>query len=722
MDVNDSPDTSATKLRRFLGTFSETTDQELAALYELLEIDFDDVTLPLTGLSPEQRRELTFQSLVNLLQFAATDRPTIILEDVQWIDPSTADFVNQLLEALKGTPVLFVASIRGAPDAVPPDWLHPEAATLIPVTRLSQAETQQLVESTLEAIKPDRTQVEQIVERSDGIPIFIEELAKYQRTIPMDTTRQATEVVPTTLAELIHARVDRLTYGRRLASISAAIGREFPVSILTEVSELSEVDTQKGLDELVESGILAQGYSPFGPAVRFRQMLVHDAVYELLLRRERPGLHRRILDVLERSMPRILETAPHVAAYQLERADDLDAATQEWERAGSMAMRSSAYAEAVEHLKSGIRANARTSDEDARSRRELGLRVSLVGAMIPSLGYGDPQVEEEVERISSLVFSGAVGESLVLALFPKWIMLGRHGEVVAGKALAQQIASLAKGGSRLDRLLAHRIGGTSYLFTADLDLALAEYTNFMALYDPERDAEALQTLHGDHALMVTMGLSEVYTVTGDLIKAKTWRDKVIAAAMASERAHDQVHILAFAGCLHAKLMGDMEECGHRAQTLEDLVTRHDLPFWRGHAQIFNGLYQIHLGDEETGFALALQGAEEIRAASAFSNCWYILVAEAAAELGHIEVGHEMLRYARGSMDKGDLRFSPEYHRIRAMLLAAENAPPAHVQDEFITARKLATDLGANLFLERIDSGLAALAAETGVLRPKNWTI
>ena len=694
----EAPEITLKRLRTALADLGEISDTALALLADVLGIARASGATG-GGFSALSRREYALRHMTELLRKILADRPFLIVEDIQWIDPSTSELLDAMLTADESSGATVIATSR--PQAVS-DWLGRHGAATIRLDRLSQRNTAELVRGIL-GDEADEAIVGAMVERSDGVPIFAEELARAYLAQAADDFGDTAGAIPATLVESVQSRMDRLPNGRRVASVAAAIGPEFPIAVLRAVSGLSENVVAAGVKELQEAGIVSPGYSPFGEAIRFRQMLLRDAAYGLLLKRDRRVLHARIVEVLRETFPEIEDAFPSVMAMQLGLAGAFEEAAREWERASSLALRRSAYAEAVSHLHKALATSARLPPSPERDSMDLALRTALLGALIPVRGYFDKEVIDEAERVAALGKKQGSGQSVVVALYAKWVVLGSSGNVRADLELAWRMREIARSGSEADRLIAQRCYATSLLFNASIEDAVRAYNEFLELYQPDRHGDALRTMHGDHALMAIMGLSEAYALAADLEAAREWRAQALETARLARRAHDLGHVLAFAGCLHAMLLGEIEECGRRARELVEVAEAHDLTFWRGHGRLFTGLCLIEEGQTETGFPEARRGVSALLETNAFSNCWYILMARACVRHGHFSEAREMLDYAQRSMDQGDLRFAPEYHRVRALLLKAQGACREEVLDVLQKARDQAVRFGTHIFLPAIDA-------------------
>jgi class 3 adenylate cyclase len=695
------------KLSVYLANAGPVAPERLALLADLLGIEGADGTA-LGGLSPHERRARTMRHLASIVEAAARASPVFVIEDAQWIDPSTAELVESLVPVLRGLPVLLIATARPGPF---PFWLAHAEAELVRLNPLTVADARRLVRSIVGEDGVAAEAVEAIAVRSDGVPIFAEELARaYLDAIRRHESFTDPSQIPATLAETILGRLDRLVHGRRVAPIAAAIGRGLPTAVLLAVSRLTEPVAQAGIRELLDADIMMPDHSPFGEAVSFKHLLVRDAAYSLLLRRDRTNLHARIAGTLEKAFPAIAEALPHVMAFQHTQSGQFAAAARDWDRAGRMAAKRSAYSEAMSHLSKAIESIRQLPAGPERDEAELGYRIEFMGALIAARGFSAEGVRSEMERIVALSRDLGSSAKLIPALQSRWVVLLTSGAIHAARELALQMREAATLGSEIDRLVAHRTCGTSLLFSADFKAALGEYHRFLELYDPERHAADLRLGHSDHATIVMLGLAETYLVLADSDAADHWRDRTLATARQSQRLHDMGHVLAFGGCLHPAMARRYDEMARSADELNDLVTRHDLRFWRGHADLFSGLSRIRRGETDEGFGVARRGVEQLFEANAFSNCWYVLYAEACLHHGRLDEAADILARVRPSLEQGDVRFAAELHRVDALVASAQGAGVEETRERLQAALDLALSQGARLFVGRIQDDLGALSS------------
>lgn len=706
---SDSPEASLQKLSALLAELEPVTPERLALLAELEQIPGADKTA-LQGLSSHELRVRTMREMSIIMTALACAASAIIIEDIQWIDPSTAELIESMLPALRTLPVLLIGTIR--PGGPLPSWVERPEARLIQLERLPNADVRRLIrtiagEAMLEAV------VDTIAARSDGVPIFAEELTRgyLEAASRGQSVEGELSKIPSTLVESLLARLDGLERGRKIASIAAVIGREFPIAVLTAVSDLPEDEVRAGIGELLDAEVLVPGHSLFGEAIAFRHLLVRDAAYQLLLRRDRLELHARVAKTLMTAFPSIAEALPHIVAIQLAESGDFEQAAVYWDRAGANAAKRSAYSEAIEHFAKAIAVNARCAADRERDERELAFHLNRLSALIAARGFAADGVAEEMEQAERLSQRLETRANLIPALISKWVVLGSGGSFRASFELAQKIREAAQDGSEIDRLLAHRVLGTSSLFSGNLPQAMQEFQHFLTLFDPAKHRNALDKIGpSDHAVRVMVGVAQIHTLRAEFEASDEWRMKALDAAHKSGRVHDICHAIVFAGCFHASLRRQAAELVRYSAELKALTTLHDLPYWRGHADLFSGLGLIGAGRDEEGFATARRGIKGLIASNAFAYGWYILYAEACVGAGRLTEASDTLALALPPLEQGEAWLAADFHRIGARLALARGDSVESVRKMLETALDIAETQGARLFANRVRDEFRALAA------------
>ena len=705
--AGQAPELALDKLKSLLELAGAHSAHNLALMADMLGIKMA-ADSPLQGLGSHELRAMTFTALIDLFALLAKQALVIVIEDLHWIDASTSELFNNFTVRLSGLPILLIATTRAGPL---PEWAGTAQAHLIQLERLDRQQVRSLVQTLARPlVLPDSVQ-DAIVARSDGVPIFAEELTRgYLQTASRSTDAHSLlSIIPSTLTESLLARLDSFEYGREIAPVAAVIGREFPVELLIAVSPLDEHKTRQGIQELLQAGVFVAGHSRYGAAVAFRHMLVYEAAYSLLVRRERQRLHALVADTLESQFPVIAKAAPQVMAIQLSAAGQAERAMVHLERAGSDADRRSAYLEAIEHFQQALSMNQEQVSSRARDEQEFALRVSLMGPLIAVRGHGASEVEIEVNRITTLSESLDNKASVVPAMAMKLLLLATAGNLNGAYEMAQRIQIAAAGGSEVDQLIAHRYMSTVLLFRGQLIQGVAQAEQFLAHYNPQIHAQAMEKLGPtNHQIMVMVGLAQAYTLFDQNTSARLWRDKTLAEARSKASVHTLCNTLAFGDCFLSALNEDEGELTSRANELQLLMQQHNLTTWSGHADLFVGLSLVLRQHVEEGFVLARRGVDFLVAAHAYSNVWYVLYAQACQRHGRVDEGLEVLAIAEHFIASGLTWMQAEYLRLRALLHHARGDAQDSVQTDLLAAIALARKQGAVLFEKRAQHDLARL--------------
>jgi class 3 adenylate cyclase len=693
------------KLDTLLRRLGQATPERLALIAELLRRESSDRRL-LLRLAPTEIRAHTIAALLDIIEAISRESPVIVIEDVHWADPSTNEWLEQLAGMIRGLPLLLVATMR--PERTP-QWAERSGATILQLVRLQPEDIRRLVYTIATEHKMPTSMVDAIVARSDGIPIFAEELARGLQARE-DASLGATDAtaIPVTLNEILLARLDLLENGRETAQLAAAIGRDIPLDLLIAVSPLGEAATRASIERLVGIGIFVTRHSGFGEAVDFRHALLRDAAYHLLLRRDRLRVHKLIADTIEAKFPAIADSMPHVLAHQFAEAGDHSAAIIYLERAGRDAARRSAAMEAVAHFTAALEQASKLPPGRDRDVREFDLRLGILGPLIAARGYGAREVERQIAHAVDLSARIGGGERIVPALFLNWI--ARFNETDLRFEVARQIAKVAAHGSTLDRLIAHRCMGTTLLFRGEFAAAIAEFEQFQKLFDPELHNEALNRVGATvHAVTVKVGLAEAWTVLGDAERAHIWRKAALDEADASGHYQTICHTTAFAGGLLAAFMEDADNLAFHAARLRELTLQHDLPYWRPHADLLAGAADIRRGIVEKGFRLAQHGMERMIAERLPSlSAWCVVFAGACVRARRPEEGLATLAGIAEEIETGERWTAGEFHRLRGLLRLQAGDNTGGLED-LAEAQRVAAHQGSALVERRVTADRERLA-------------
>ena len=719
----DGRDAVLQKLSVLLERAGPLVPEHLSLVAELLGLE-RAAHGALEGLGSLEVRTRMLRLLGSLLEAAAVRSSVVVVEDIQWIDPSTSELLGSFVPLLRRMPVLFVATSRGGPY---PPWLTGPHVGLVQLDRFDAEQTRQIVQAMAAPQQLPARVLEAIVLRSDGVPLYAEELTRgYLEPTgkrASDNLRNvnagnagsddaAIAAIPATLSESLLARLDGVTNGREIAPAASVLGREFPIALLAAISALAEPDVRRCVAELLEAGVFVGGRSNFGEAVAFRHLLVQEAAYQQLVRRDRVRLHGLVAATVESSFPAIAAALPHIMAVHFAEAGETARAAAQWHLAAADADRRSAYVEALAYFRRALALIGTMPQDAVRDKLDFDLALNMIGPLVAVQGFAATEVGQEIERISALSQKLGTRSSLIPTLALKLSFLSASGNILAGHALALQMSALAEGGSEADRLIAHRYLAMSLVFRGKFQQAIEEALRFLALYDPHR--HALQLVHigpANHAVMVMVGLAECYTILGEADQSRHWCGQALLTARADGRARTLAQALAFAGCFASTLSGNLEALAGHASELKAVTESHGLTQWQGHAALFCGITLMKQGQAVPGLALARRGIDLLVTGNADHKIWYIVYAQACEEAGAFDDARHGLELGAPSIVNGSTWLDAEYLRIRGRLLLIGGDQDSASQD-FDAALALALEQGATLFIERArrDQEMLALAA------------
>jgi predicted ATPase len=410
----------------------------------------------------------------------------MIFEDLHWIDPTSLEFLNRLWKLIVDLPVLVLATYR---PEFSPGWVGVPHVTLLALSRLGQREGTSLINVIAGSRPLSPSSVDQILTRSDGIPLFIEELTKAILEAP---TRES--AIPNTLHALLMARLDRLGPAKEVAQIGAAIGRAFSDELVSLIVSKPSEQIRSALDRLVVAGLLFQQGVPPEVTYVFKHALVQDAAYGTLLREPRRKLHARIAAVLANRFPDVVESQPELLARHYSEAGLGEKAGSWWGKAGYRSLARSALVEASEQLTRALAETGALPSTTARRRDLLNLQLGLVNALMHTSGYASPDAKASLVKARLLIEDmEAHGEApedpllLFSVLYGFWVAnhTAFNGDVV--RDLADQFLGFAeKQRAAVPLMIAHRVMGTSLLVTGEFGQGRAHFDESIALYEPAK--------------------------------------------------------------------------------------------------------------------------------------------------------------------------------------------------------------------------------------------
>ena len=492
-------DTSQTKLDKLDAVLAHasTSKQDAALFADMLSLP-NDGRYPALEPNPQQRRQRTLEALTAQLAGLATQHPVLmIFEDAHWIDPTSLEALNRTVDRIKTLPVLLIVTFR--PEFNAP-WMGQSRVTSLTLNRLREGEAAAIVARLAGNKELPADVMAEIVERTDGIPLFVEEMTKAVLEAESEGEARRTvaavpspaQAVPASLHASLMARLDRLGPAKEAAQIGAAIGRKFSHALLAMVARKAEVEIQSALDRLMAAGLLFRQGVPPHATYLFKHALVQDAAYGTLLREPRRALHARIAEILENQFPEIAENQPELLARHCTEAGLIEKAAGLWGKAGRRSLTRSALVEASAQLTRALDQIAALPATPALRREQIKLQVALINPLMHVKGHAAPETKAAAERARLLIeHTEALGEPLENPLLLFSVLYGFwaanymafDGDVM--RTLAAQFLALAeKQGATLPLIVGHRIMGISLMLTGDIGEGRVHLDQAIALYNP----------------------------------------------------------------------------------------------------------------------------------------------------------------------------------------------------------------------------------------------
>jgi len=495
-------DTSQQKLDKLDALLAQTSTsiQDVALIAEMLSLP-NDGRYPALELTPQQRRQKTLDALTAQMETLSRQKPVLMtLEDAHWADPTSLEAFGGVVDRIRTLRVLLLVTFRPEFDA---PWIGRPYVTALIVNRLAEHEAGAMIDCLVGNRLLSASIRQDIIERTDGIPLFVEEMTKAVLEAGSETAaaRAIAAVpspalaVPASLHASLMARLDRLgSPAKELAQIAAAIGREFSHALLASVVRQPEAELRSALDRLIAAGLLFRRGVPPHATYLFKHALVQDAAYGTLLREPRRALHARIAETIESEFTETAESRPELLARHWTEAGLIEKAASLWGKAGQRSLARSALVEAAEQLTRALDQIATLPGTPVMRCEQIKLQVALVNALMHVKGYAAPEPKAAVEQARQFIERAeALGEPpedpllLFSVLYGVWAAsyVAFNGDET--RELASQFVALAeKQGQIVPLMIGHRLMGTSLMLTGDIPKGRAHYNQAFALYDPAK--------------------------------------------------------------------------------------------------------------------------------------------------------------------------------------------------------------------------------------------
>jgi predicted ATPase len=642
----------------------------------LLSLPLPTDYAPLT-MSPEQQKQQTFQALLTILLRIAAQQPVLfVMEDLHWVDPSTLELLSLLVD--QGPTARILALFTFRPDFSPP-WMARAHLTQLTVNRLSRRQAEEVIRQVAHGKVLPPEMVEQIVAKTDGVPLFVEELTKmvlesgllqerderYTLTGPLHPL-----AIPATLHDSLMARLDRLATVKGLAQLGATLGREFSYALLRAVAPWDEAIVHQGLHQLVAAEFLYQRGVPPQATYMFKHALIQDVAYQSLLRSTRQQYHQRIAQALEAQFPETVATQPELIAQHYTAAGCTEQAVVYWQQAGQQASDRSANLEAISHLTTGIELLKTLLETPERLQQALTLHLALGAALQMAKGTGAPEVEHAYTQARALCQQVGETPELVPVLFGLWRFYHSQAQFHRARELGETLLRLAqRAEDPVLAVVAHNALGNTWLCLGSLPTARQHLEAGIARYMPDHHRAPASRIGHDPGVACRAFAAWVLWVLGYPEQALTRVHE--ALALAHELSHPLS--LAYAQCWAAmvsQFRRDVPAVHEHTEAAVALSTEQGFASWAAYGTSLRGWAIVMQGQGE-GIAQVRQGIIALRANGGAVLVPYFctVLAEVYDHLGHTEDGLQALAAAHILVEKHKERWwEAEIHRLRGVLL------------------------------------------------------
>ena len=718
----DSPETRLDKLETLLARGAQALHEAVPLIAALLGIPSGE-RYPALDLAPQRQKQLTLQALLDQLKTLAAGQAVLLAyEDVHWVDPTTQELLGLTIERIQRLPVLCVVTFR--PEFSPP-WTGPHVSAL-PLTRLGRREGAAMVEQVTQDKELPEEVAAQIVAKTDGVPLFIEELTK--TVLESDLLQDAGDhyeligplpplAIPATLHDSLLARLDRLAPVREIAQIGATIGREFSHALLAGVADRSEAELEAALDQLVQSELIFRHGTPPEATYSFKHALVQDAAHGTLLKSRRQQLHARIAEVLETQFPQTAETQPEILAYHCKQAGLSEKAVAYWYQAGRQAMARSAMVEAAAQLTQALELLAGLPGGPDRDHKELDLQIALGAALIATRGWAAPEVERACARARELCAGEDQIPQLLAALYGLFLHHLHWSSKHVALQIARELLQLAEREQDLGaQVVGHRCLAVSLLYNGQLLPALRHFEQTLELHDPAYRAAPVYWIGPDTRVACLIFTALIFLFRGYPQQAIARSREALAAAYELGHAFTTGQAL-YLTCWFHQVLREPRVVEARSTTLMKLATDHGLSAWAAHGAVVHGWAVGEGGAAETGIAELRQGLAAIEAMGVQQHTPGFLGLLAGLHLGTKNFGEALaaLDEALARVDRLEERwFEADLLRLKGeALLGCSPDCVAEAEVCYQQGLTVARHQGARLWELRAATSLARLWAEQG---------
>jgi class 3 adenylate cyclase/predicted ATPase len=709
---DDTPVARLNKLEVLVAA-NAPAEGDVQSLAELLAVPLDN-RYPALDLTPQRRKEKTFEALSRQIAGLAKRQPVLmIFEDLHWADPSSRELLDLTVQQIERMRVLLIATFR--PEFQAP-WADRPHVTTVSLRRLGRDESDRLVRGLIDdTANLSGGVMDDIIDRTDGVPLFLEELTKaVLETAAVGTIPATSSAVPATLHASLMARLDRLgPTAKEIAQVGAAIGRDFSYELLAAAAQRTAAELRDGLGRLVDAGLVFQRGEPPEATFLFKHALVQDTAYSMLLRGPRQALHARIAQALETQSPELLDTQPELLAQHYAEAGLVEKSVACWGKAGHRSAARSAIAEAAAQFQKGLDQLALLPDTPERKRQELEFRSSLGAALRFVKGQAAPETGQAIARARELWEQLGFPTEYIHIPYGQSRYHGYRGETDLALRLDEDLLQISR--RRNDSrglVLSHQSCGTGYMLRGRFVVARSFLETVLSLYDPNTH-HSLGHQTGSHPQVVAQGyLGVVFLCLGFPDQALVRTNAAIAEARRLAHSPTLASALMI-GAIMLSIAGNNGGLDDRVDELAAVAAEQGFPQWRAFGMIYRGWVKAKNGDVVEGISLLRSGSAAYRAGGAelLMPHHTALLARACDVAGQIDdalIALDDALQVGGST--GERWLEAELNRHKGQLLLRQGHSEA-AEELYRKALRIAEEQGAKLWESRAAVSLARLLSE-----------
>jgi class 3 adenylate cyclase len=696
------------KLETLLAQSEKVSAERAGPLADLLGLASEGRYPPLPQ-DPQRRRDMTLAALLREYESLARQRPVLLIfEDAHWADSSSLELLDTAIERAAHLPVLSIITFR--PEFSPP-WTGLANVTSVSLRRLTEREAAALVVGIVGDDRLPPAILDRIVERTDGVPLFIEELSKSliedgllgedaDGSGPADLLQRM--AIPSSLQNSLMARLDRLNETKRVAQLAAIIGREFSYELLRAVTPLSEDQLRRALRQLAYSELIFQRGDPPRARYLFKHSLIQDAAYQSLLKAERRVQHRRVAETLAQQFPETAETQSELIAHHYTEAGIAELAIVYWRRAGERAVTRAANVEAISHLRRGLELLEAASTRSSMAEEELRILIALGPPLNTTMSAAAPEIRRIYERAQQLARDMGKISQLFATVWGRQLVALASGEVESGRALTDEIFSIARSQDDPGLLLqAHHAAWPLEWAWGDLRLAHEHAEAGQRLYRKEMHGVPALFYAGHDAAVCGHSHDALFLqILGHCDRSLAQFDKGISLARSLEHTPSLIHAL-WVGAETHFLRRDPVSAAALVSEWQSVGSAYPSSVGAANAKMLHGWISVTKGDRQSGLGELRDGVDQYRKTHPRILAPYRLGRAVAAflEAGETEGGMTLLAEAIRAMEAGGERwYEAELFRFKGLLLLASSMDAqSEAEVCFRHAMDVARAQGARLF-------------------------